>query len=330
MRVACIRAHGGIEEMRLEDWPEPVVGPGQALVQIACCGLNQLDLFVIKGMPGVSIEMPRITGGDIAGTVSAVGAGAGGAWVGRRVLIDPLIVDGRKRGALGEHANGGLCERIVVPVENLIALPDAVSFEAAASLPIAYGTAYKMLGPTRGHVRAGETMLVLGASGGVGVACVQLGKLMGARVIACASSAEKIARLKALGADEAVDYSREDFSAAAWRLSGKMGVEVVVNFTGGETWVPSLRTLKRFGRVLVCGATAGHDPAEDLRVLWIREASIVGSNGWERADLEALLALVAAGRLAPVVDRVVPLAHVGEALAALRDRQVLGKVLVRP
>ena len=330
MRVACIRAHGGLEALRHEDWPDPVPGPGQALVEVGACGLNHLDLFVIKGMAGVDIAFPRITGGDIAGIVSATCSPDDRAWIGRRVLVDPLVVEGRNRMALGEHRNGGLCERLCVSVGNLIALPEDVSLERAAALPIAYGTAHKMLGPGRGDLKRGETMLVLGATGGVGVASVQLGKLMGARVIACTSSAEKAGKLAALGADAVIDTSREEFSAAAWRLTDKQGADVVVNFTGGETWVPGLRALKRLGRVLVCGATAGYDPVEDLRYLWMREAAIIGSNGWERENLTALVDLVARGALSPVIDRVLPLAETASALAALRDRRVFGKVLIKP
>jgi len=327
MRAVAIDAHGGLDQVRLRtDWPEPKAGPGQAVVEVKACGLNYLDIFVLQGMPGLPVTMPRIPGGDIAGVVHSVGAGVAREWVGRRVLIDPHIKPG---GALGEHANGGLCERIAIEAENLIHMPDAVTFEQAASLPIAYGTAYRML-ITRGRLQAGELVLILGASGGVGTGCVQIAKNLKARVIACASSPEKLRRLKELGADHVIDYTKEDFSKKAWELSGKKGVDVLVNYTGGDTWVPSLRALAKHGRLLTCGATAGFDPKTDIRYIWRREVSIIGANGWTREDLEALLLEVERGSIKPIIDRVFPLAESAEAMRLLQDREVFGKVIVTP
>jgi len=327
MRAMAVQAHGGLDQLKLlTDWPEPKAGPGQAVVEVKACGLNYLDIFVLQGMPGLPVEMPRIPGGDIAGIVHSVGARVSHEWVGRRVLIDPHIKPG---GALGEHANGGLCERIAVEAENLIHMPDAVSFEQAASLPIAYGTAHRML-ITRGQLQAGELVLILGASGGVGTGCVQIAKNLKARVIACASSPEKLRRLKELGADHVIDYTKEDFSKKAWELSGKKGVDVLVNYTGGDTWVPSLRALARHGRLLTCGATAGFDPKTDIRYIWRREVNIIGANGWTRHDLEALLLEVERGSIKPIIDRVLPLAESAEAMRLLQDREVFGKVIVTP
>ena len=327
MRVIAIQAHGGYEQVRLRtDWPEPVPAAGEAVVDVRACGLNYLDVFVLRGMPGLPVEMPRIPGGDISGVASAVGAGVPREWIGRRVLIDPHIMKG---GALGENANGGLCEKIAVPAANLIHLPDAVTFEQAASLPIAYGTAHRML-ITRGKLQAGELVLILGASGGVGTGCVQIAKNLKARVIACASSAEKLRRLQELGADHVIDYTKEDFSKRAWEISGRKGVDVLVNYTGGDTWVPSLRTLARHGRLLTCGATAGFDPKTDIRYIWRREVNIVGANGWTRGDLETLLADVERGGIKPVIDRVYPLEQAAEAIRVLEDREVFGKIIVRP
>ncbi|HUP34598.1 MAG TPA: zinc-binding dehydrogenase [Candidatus Limnocylindria bacterium] len=327
MRAAAISAHGGLDQVRIRtDWLEPAAGPGQAVVEVKACGLNYLDIFVLQGMPGLPVEMPRIPGGDIAGVVHAVGSGVSREWIGRRVLVDPHIKPG---GALGEHANGGLCERIAVDADNLIHMPDAVTFEQAAALPIAYGTAYRMM-ITRGHVKAGELVLILGASGGVGTGCVQIARNLGARIIACASSPEKLRRLKELGADHVIDYTNDDFSKTAWEISGKKGVDVLVNYTGGDTWVPSLRTLARHGRLLTCGATAGFDPRTDIRYIWRREVTIVGANGWTRQDLEALLLEVERGAITPIIDRVLPLAESAEAMRLLQDREVFGKVIVIP
>jgi alcohol dehydrogenase len=327
MRAVAIDAHGGLEQVRLRtDWPEPTAGPGQAVVTVKACGLNYLDIFVLQGMPGLPVTMPRIPGGDISGVVHSVGVGVAREWVGRRVLIDPHIKPG---GALGEHANGGLCERIAIEAENLIRMPDAVTFEQAAALPIAYGTAHRML-ITRGKLQAGELVLILGASGGVGTGCVQIAKNLKARVIACASSADKLRRLKELGADHVIDYTKEDFSKKAWEISGKQGVDVLVNYTGGDTWVHSLRTLAKHGRLLTCGATAGFDPKTDIRYIWRREVSIIGANGWTREDLETLLLEVERGTIKPIIDHVLPLADSAEAMRILQDRKVFGKVIVTP
>jgi len=327
MRAVAIDAHGGLEQVRLRtDWPEPSAGPGQAVVEVKACGLNYLDIFVLHGMPGLPVEMPRIPGGDIAGVVHSVGTGVSRDWIGKRVLVDPHIKHG---GALGEHANGGLCERIAVDGDNLIAMSDAVTFEQAASLPIAYGTAYRMM-ITRGHLQPGELVLILGASGGVGTGYVQIAKNLAARVIACASSASKLERLQELGADYVIDYTREDFSKRAWEISGKKGVDVLVNYTGGDTWVPSLRTLARYGRLLTCGATAGFDPKTDIRYIWRREVNIIGANGWTRQDLEALLGEVERGSIKPIIHAVYPLAESREAMRVMEDREVFGKIIVQP
>jgi alcohol dehydrogenase len=327
MRAVVIEAHGDLDRVKLRtDWPEPVAGPGQAVVDVRACGLNYLDIFVLRGMPGLPVEMPRIPGGDLSGVVRAVGDGVGGEWIGRRVLVDPHI---EPSGVLGEHTHGGLSERIAIEASTLIPMPAAVSFEQAAALPVAYGTAWRMM-RERGQVRAGEKVLILGASGGVGTACVQIARQVKAEVIACASSAGKLARLKELGADHLIDYSTEDFSRRAWEISGKRGVDVVVNFTGGDTWVPSLKALGRHGRLLTCGATAGFDPREDIRYIWRRELNIVGANGWTRRGLEELLDEVKRGGIRPVVDRVFPLAQTVEAMRLLVDREVFGKVIVQP
>jgi alcohol dehydrogenase len=215
-------------------------------------------------------------------------------------------------------------------------MPPGVSFEQAASLPVAYGTAHRML-ITHDTVKKGERVLVLGASGGVGTGCVILAKLLGAEVIACASSEDKLRRLRELGADEVIDYSKVDWSKWAIEKYGKPqrrsyegGVDVVVNFTGGDTWVPSLRCLKRGGKLLVCGATAGHDPKEDLRYVWTFEIKIIGSNSYYDDNLAALLKLIGEGRMKPVIDTVLPLDQAREGLRLIQDREVFGKVVIVP
>jgi alcohol dehydrogenase len=275
-----------------------------------------------------------IMGLDIAGEVAEVGAGVDAWAIGDRVLVDPI---NRERGELmGETVHGGLAELCRVDAHQLIRIPDGVGFDAAAALPVAYGTAHRMM-VTRGRIAAGERVLILGASGGVGTCCVSLAKMAGATVVACGSRPEKLAWLTAHGADHVIDYATDELVSEIHRRFGKPhrwgvggGVDVVVNFTGGDTWVQSLRCLRRGGRLLTCGATAGFDPRTDIRYIWTFELQILGSNGWMRDDLETLLALVGDGRLQPVIDRVFPLCEAREALRLLEDREVIGKVIVRP
>jgi alcohol dehydrogenase len=215
-------------------------------------------------------------------------------------------------------------------------MPDSVTFEEAASLPVAYGTAHRML-VTHDNIKPGEKVIVLGASGGVGTGCVILAKHLGADVIACASSDEKLRRLKEMGADEVLDYTKVDWSKWAVEKYGKPqrrsyegGVDVVVNFTGGDTWHPSLRCLKRGGKLLVCGATAGYDPKEDLRYVWSFELKILGSNSFYDEDLKGLMDLIATGKMKPVIDKVLPLEQAAEGLRLIQDREVIGKVVITP
>jgi alcohol dehydrogenase len=287
-------------------------------------------------MPGIRIRMPAIMGLDVAGEVVALGAGVSGWKVGDRVLGDPINrVEG---GLTGETGHGGLAEYCRLRAHQLVAIPDGIDFEQAAALPCAYGTARRMM-HTNGRVTAGEKVLILGASGGVGVCCVQLAKLAGASVIAVTSSAEKAARLRALGADHTIDTTEEDFVEAIYRHYGKptrrgggsdRGVDVVVNYTGGDTWTKSLRILRVGGRLLTCGATAGYDPPEDIRYIWTFELQILGSNGWARDDITVLLDMVQSGRLEAVVDATYSLEHAAEAVARLENRQVFGKLVITP
>jgi NADPH:quinone reductase-like Zn-dependent oxidoreductase len=232
--------------------------------------------------------------------------------------------------------DGGMAEYCLVATDQLVRMPEGVTFAEAASLPVAYGTAHRML-ITHNTIKKGDRVLVLGASGGVGTGCVILAKLLGAEVIACASSEDKLTRLKELGADEVVNYKTTDFSKWAVEKYGKPqrrsyegGVDVVINFTGGDTWVPSLRCIKRGGKLLVCGATAGHDPKEDLRYVWTFEINIVGSNSFYDDDLKGLMDLIQAGKMKPVIDKVLPLDEAREGLRLIRDREVMGKVIVAP
>jgi alcohol dehydrogenase len=252
---------------------------------------------------------------------------------GDRVLVNPV---NKRKGLMGEMLDGGMAEYCLVAADQLVAMPAGVSFEQAASLPVAYGTAHRML-VTHKTIEQGERVIVLGASGGVGTGCVILAKLLGAEVIACASSEDKMRRLKQLGADEVIDYTKVDWSKWAVEKYGKPqrrsyegGVDVVVNFTGGDTWVPSLRCIKRGGKLLVCGATAGHDPKEDLRYVWSFEIEIKGSNSFYDDNLSALMEMIQQGKIKPVIDKVLPLGQASEGLRLIQDREIFGKVVVTP
>jgi alcohol dehydrogenase len=325
MKAMVIKAQGGLDNLVYDDWPDPVPGPGDVVVKVRACGLNHLDIFVRRGMPGLPVSLPFISGGDIAGEIAEVGAEVRHWAVGDRVVVNPVT----REGMLGEEIPGGMAEYVRVPAENLLPIPDVVGFEAAAALPVAYGTALRML-VTRGKVEPGEKVLILGASGGVGTAAVQIARMLGAEVIAAAGADDKLQKLRELGADHLINYKSQDFSKEAWRISGKRGVDVVINYTGGDTWVPSLKTLRRQGRVLTCGATAGYDPKTDLRYIWVRELEIIGCNGWTQDDIAVLLNYVATGRIKPVVSHVLPLSQGREAEWLLEQRAVFGKVMLVP
>jgi len=336
MRAAVVYQHGPIDNIVLEnDYRDPELAPDWVRVRVRACSVNYHDIFSRRGMPGIRIELPSITGGDCAGEVDATGPGVADWKPGQRVLADPAFVDraaGRIR-MLGENCRGAFAELCVVHHSQLIALPDNVGDEDAACLPVAYGTSHRMLF-TRGELREGESILILGASGGVGTSCLLLAKLRGAHVVAAAGSAEKCARLRALGADETIDYSTTDIAAYVREKTGGMlrggGYDVVVNFTGGDTFAPSLRCLKMGGRLLTCGATAGFEATTDLRYVWTGELDVRGSNGWRHDDLLALIELVRTGALRPVIDRVLPLSSGIEACRLLEERRFFGKIVVRP
>ncbi|MFP1731887.1 zinc-binding alcohol dehydrogenase family protein [Lonsdalea quercina] len=334
MKALVLAQHGDLDRLQIVDThPRPTPQPGHVVLRVGASSFNYHDVFTVQGMPGISIPLPVVPGLDLAGTISDTGDDVEGWRVGDRVLVNPLKPN---VGLMGEMIDGGMAEYALADAAQLIALPDRVSFAQAAALPVAYGTAHRML-ITHRTVKAGDRVLILGASGGVGSACVVLAKQLGAEVIACAGSDEKGEALRALGADHVVNYRETDFSRWAIATYGKPqrrtyegGVDVVINFTGGETWRPSLRCLKRGGLLLVCGATAGYDPQEDLRYVWSFELNIKGSNSFYKEDLVALIDKVARGDIDPLIDRIVPLEQAAEGLRLIRDREVLGKVIVTP
>ena len=334
MKALVLRQHGSLDDLEVvDDYPTPKATDGHVVIRVRAASFNYHDVFTVRGMPGIKVPLPVIIGLDMAGEIAEVGAGVTGWKAGDRVLVNPVNKTQGPDGRDARRRHGG-----ILPGRRRSAgrMPDGVSFEDAAALPVAYGTAHRML-ITHKTVKAGERVLVLGASGGVGTGCVLLAKMLGAEVIACASSAEKLARLKALGADEVINYSNTDWSKWAVEKYGKPqrrsydgGVDVVINFTGGDTWLPSLRCLKRGGKLLVCGATAGYDPKEDLRYVWSFELKIIGSNSFYDDDLAALMQIIGDGKIKPMIDKVLPLEEAREGLRLIDDREVIGKVVVTP
>ncbi|SDC29569.1 zinc-binding dehydrogenase [Belnapia rosea] len=334
MRALVLRQHGDLDVLALEtDYPTPTAVPGHVVIRVRASSFNYHDVFTVKGMPGIKVPMPVVIGLDMAGEVTEVGPEVSGWAPGDRVLVNPI---NKKKGLMGEMLDGGMAEYCLVSADQLIRLPEGVTFEQAAALPVAYGTAHRMI-VTHKTIKVGDNVLILGASGGVGTGCVLLAKHLGAHVVAAAGGPEKCQRMLEIGADEAIDYQKVDFSKWAVERFGKPqrrsyegGVDVLINYTGGETWGPGLRCVKRGGKILVCGATAGFDPKEDLRFIWTFELQVIGSNSFYNEDFSSLMDLIQKGQMKPVIDTVLPLERAAEGLALIRDRKVMGKVVVTP
>ena len=336
MKAVVFERHGGLEQLSYRDFPDPEPTEGECILRVKAVALNGFDPMVLRGIEGLKTQFPMIPGGDVAGEIVELGPGVDGdRWkTGDRVLVDPLLL--AKGGVLGEVVPGGACEYLGIPQTNLIPIPDAVSDIDAASLPIGYGTAHRMM-VTRGKVGKGDKVLILGASGGVGTCAIQLAKMVGAEVAACTSSRDKGEKLRQIGADHVIVTSEQDYveeTRSLWGrprvFTGEGGADVVVNHDGGDDWARSFKALRLQGRLLICGATNGYDPKTDLRYIWSYEFDIIGSNGWKRADLEALLQLVKDGEIEPVKHSVRPLAELPLSVQELIDRKVVGKAILIP
>lgn len=334
MKAAVYHAHGGTDQIRYEDVPDPVCGPEDAIIRVRAAALNGFEPMMLMKTTALKTPLPMIPGGDAAGEIVELGGAVDrNVWaLGDRVTIYPMVPG---EGMTGETRLGTCAEYHRIPVGNLVRIPDGLDVVAAASLPIAYATALRMM-HARGRIQAGERVLILGATGGVGVACVQLAKAAGCHVIACGSAPWKLDRLRELGADDVIDTSREDLRAAIWerygkpRMRGGGGVDVVVNYIGGDTWVDCLKVIGPGGRMLTCGASAGYRTANDVRYIWTYEISIIGSNGWSMEDQAEVLAMARDGRLRPVIHAVRPFAETGPAIQELIDRKVFGKIVLVP
>ena len=342
MRAVVLRKHGGPEVLSVEELPEPHAGPGEVRVRVAAVAMNHLDIWVRNGLPHLKLEYPFRLGADVAGTVDELGPGVRGVAVADEVVVNPGHSCGRCRECLsgrdnlcrwfrlmGEDLSGGYCEQIVVPAQNVVAKPKSLSFTDAAALPTTFLTAWQML-TRKAPVRPGDDVLVMAAGSGVGVAAVQIAKLHGARVIATASSDDKLARARALGADETINYAAHDLVAEVKRLTHKRGVDIIFEHVGADVWPKLILSLARGGRIVTCGATSGWDARTDLRHVFFRQLEILGSTMGPKGDLFPILDLVGAGRLKPIVDRTMPLVEAQAAHRLLQDRAVFGKIVLTP
>ncbi len=341
MKAVAIRAHGGPEVVELLDLPAPGPAPGKVVVSVRAAALNHLDVWVRKGWPGLMLSFPHVLGADASGVVEAVGAGVEGVREGDAVVVNPGLGCGRcerclcgqenlcrRFGILGEHVSGVQAEKIAIPARNVLPSPANLSFEEAAAVPLVFMTAWHAL-VVRARLRPGETVLVHAAGSGVGSAAVQIAKLFGARVIATAGSDEKLEKAKALGADDVVNYETQDFLAETKRLTQGKGVEVVFEHVGKKTWEKSILSAAVAGRIVTVGATTGYDPPTDLRQVFARRLSILGSTMGTAGDLLEVLKLVGEGKLRPVVARVMPLAEARAAQDLLSERALFGKIVLR-
>jgi NADPH:quinone reductase-like Zn-dependent oxidoreductase len=322
------------------DRPSPRAN--EALVHVKACAVNHLDLWVRKGVPGHEFPLPMIPGCDVAGVVEEVGDLVGGFAPGDEVVVSPGVACGacreclsgrhsfcRSYGILGETRDGGDAEYVVVPGMNLIPRPENLGFVEAAAVPLVFLTAWHML-VSRCGVKPGDTVLVHAGGSGVGSAAIQIAKLFGAEVITTASSRAKLDRAAELGADHLVNYAEEEFPRAVRRITGKRGVDIVFEHTGEATWPGSLQSVARGGKIVTCGATSGFTAVSDLRIVFFKQVSILGSTMGSLGEVLEVMDHVAAGRLRPVLDRTFPMSEVAAAHRWVESREQFGKVVILP
>ena len=339
MKAIRFHNHGGPEVLRLEEVPDPVVGPGDALVRVRACALNHLDLWQRRGLRRVAIPLPHISGSDVSGIV--VDSKGGDLPAGTRVMLQPGVSCGRCLACLSGSDNecphyevlgyrnhpGGYAELVKVPVQNLVPIADSVSFVDAAAFPLTFVTAWHML-ITRANLQRGEDVLVLAAGSGVGQAAVQIARLVGARVIATAGTDAKLERARAIGAAEVINHHTQDIAEEIKRLTNRRGVDVVVEHVGVATWAKSVRSLARNGRLVTCGATTGGEAGLDLLALFSKRLSILGSYMGTKAELIRAAEHLFAGRLTPIIDRTFPLAEAAAAQQRLEESGQFGKIVL--
>ena len=340
MKAIIFHQHGAPEVLKYKDAPEPSIRPNEVIVRVKACALNHLDLWVRRGIPGVPIPLPHIPGSDVSGEIVQIGADVTVARVGQKVVLAPGVTCGkcaacisgqdnrcRQFTNLGYLIDGGCAEFVRAPEVNCLPYPENLSFEEAASIPLVFQTAWHML-VARAELQPGEDILVLGAGSGVGSAAIQIAKFLGARVLATASTDEKVQKAKQLGADHFINHKTQKIRDEVHRITNKRGVDIVFEHVGTATWDDSLASLAAGGRLVTCGATTGYDAKVDLRFLFSRQLSLLGSYMGTKSELHTVMKLVAAGRLEPIVDRVFPLAEAAVAHAYLESSSQFGKVVL--
>lgn len=342
MKAVVFHEHGDVNVLQYEEVPKPKMGKDEALIRVKACALNYLDIWVRRGLSGLKLSMPHISGCDIAGVIEELGADVEGVNVGDRVVVNPGLSCGRceycRQGEdslcveykiIGEHVDGGYAEFAKAPGRNLFLIPENISFEEAAAVPLVFLTAWRML-VTKAKVKPGEDVLVLGAGGGVASAAIQIAKLCGARVFVTASTDEKLQKAKELGADVLINYSRTEFDKEIWRLTNKRGVDVVLDHVGATTWAKSIKSLAKGGRLVTCGATTGPIGETDIRYVFWRQLQIFGSTMSNHKEFSEVLKLVWAGKLRPVIDRVLPLKDAAKAQQLMEQHVQFGKLILKP
>jgi len=342
MKAVIFKQHGGPEVLEFADAPDPKPRANEVLIEVKACALNHLDIFVRNGLPGIEIPLPHILGNDIAGVVREVGELVTWVKADDEVMVQPGVSCGhcdaclsgrdnlcREYDMIGYRRNGGYAQFDSVPGVNVFPKPANISWEEAAALPLVTVTAWHML-VGRANIRPGEDVLVHAAGSGVGSVAIQIAKLHGARVITTASSDEKLAKARELGADETINYTRDDWPKEVKRLTERRGVDVVFEHTGSETWVGSISSLKNNGRLVTCGATSGFDARTDLRQVFYRHLTILGSFMGSKAELLEAMKFVRQGKIRGVVDRVLPLSEARQAHELVESRGQFGKVVLQP
>ena len=340
MKAVIFTQHGGPEVLQLAEVPTPQIKPNEVLIEVRACALNHLDVWVRNGLPGIEIPLPHILGNDVAGVVREVGALVTWVNAGDEVMVQPGVSCGHcaeclagqdnmcdEYDMIGYRRDGGYAELLAVPGVNVIPKPHNLSWTDAAALPLVTVTAWHML-VQRAQLRPGETVLVHAAGSGVGSLGIQVARLFGARVIATAGSAAKLAQASELGADETVNYSNDDWPKQIRRLTKGRGVDVVFEHTGAATWPGSILSLRKGGRLVTCGATSGFDARTDLRHVFYRHLTILGSMMGSKADLLAAMKFIQSGQIRAVVDRVLPLAEAQQAHRLMEDRAQFGKIVL--
>lgn len=342
MKAAYFREHGGSEKIVYGEYRDPVPAATEAVVRVRACALNQVDMLLLDGRFPPPEGLPHVNGCEVTGTVESVGAGVRGLERGQRVIVFPGFSCGQceyclrgertvclRYGYLGAHRDGGYAELVKAPAENLVPLPEAITFEAGAAVPLAMLTSWHAL-LAQAELRAGQTVLVQAAGSGVGSAAIQIARLAGARVITTVGSDDKIEFARRLGAERVVNYRREDFVEAVRQWTGKRGVDVVIEHIGGETFERSIQALTRLGTLVTIGSHDTHWGRMDLRLVYQKNLRVKGTNLGSILELRTVLEHVVAGKLAPVIDRAFPLADARAAVQHVLDRRNKGKVLLVP